>query len=345
MPVFPFEFSIKRTDKRRAERESVYALIHKSMTNLTRAPSARRFSFSPRRLFCSEKRRSRLRAEFFSSSSSSSTFASFPDGDEHTTNDANAPFARETSSVPIEIGAKKNLAIIGGRGCGKSSVCRRLFAHEKRFKLLSLDDLIVYEESKSIPEIVAEHSWRYFREVEFRCCEKAANAFQEFTLIDCGGGICVDLDEETGEEIYSERKVNALKETAMIVYIKRDVDYLASKIAGDANRPSLSETNSFKEIMERRGPWYERAADLTLDGSLESGSGGSNDNKNTNNETTALVKKKKIGKEILRYFYAKAGIEPLDVAGFYEIGGAGSVESLRNAGKNRWISEEDEIRM
>ena len=156
----------------------------------------------------------------------------------------------------------------------------------------------------------------------------------------------MDLDEETGEEIYSERKVNALKETAMIVYIKRDTDYLASKIAGDANRPSLSETNSFKEIMERRGPWYERAADLILDGSLESGSGGSNENnKNTNNETTALVKKKKIGKEILRYFYAKAGVEPLDVAGFYEIGGAGSVESLRNAGKNRWISEEDEIRM
>ena len=48
----------------------------------------------------------------------------------------------------------------------------------------------------------------------------------------------------------------------MVVFIKRDVDYLASKIAGDANRPSLSETNSFKEIMARREPWYERAADL-----------------------------------------------------------------------------------
>ena len=309
------------------------------MTTLTCAPSSRRFSPSWR-VFSSEKRRSTLRAAFFSSSSSIPS----SDGDEHISNQMHSPFARETSNLPI--GSKKNLAIIGGRGCGKSSICRRLFAHDKRFKLLSLDDLIVYEESKSIPELVAENSWQYFREVEFRCCAKAANAFSEFTLIDCGGGICVDLDEETGEEIYSERKVNALKETAMIVYIKRDADYLASKIAGDSNRPTLSETNSFKEIMERRGPWYERAADLILDGSLESGSGGSNENKkNTNNETTALVKKKKIGKEILRYFYAKAGVEPLDVAGFYEIGGAGSVESLRNAGKNRWISEEDEIRM
>jgi len=257
---------------------------------------------------------------------------------------SSSSFATETNDLPI--GAKKNIAIIGGRGCGKSSICRRLFAHDKRFKLMSLDDLIVYEESMSIPEIVSAHSWEYFRDVEYKCCVKAANAFSEFTLIDCGGGICVDLDEN-GEEIYSERKINALKETAMIVFIKRDVDYLASKIAGDANRPSLSATNSFKEIMERRGPWYERAADLILDGSLESGGGDSNNNDrstNANNET-ALVKKKKIGKEILRYFYAKAGVEPLEEAGFYEIGGAGSVESLKKMEKNRWFSEEDEIRM
>jgi shikimate kinase len=257
---------------------------------------------------------------------------------------SSSSFATETNDLPI--GAKKNIAIIGGRGCGKSSICRRLFAHDKRFKLMSLDDLIVYEESMSIPEIVSAHSWEYFRDVEYKCCVKAANAFSEFTLIDCGGGICVDLDEN-GEEIYSERKINALKETAMIVFIKRDVDYLASKIAGDANRPSLSATNSFKEIMERRGPWYERAADLILDGSLESGGGdSSNDNSSTNaNNETALVKKKKIGKEILRYFYAKAGVEPLEEAGFYEIGGPGSVESLKKMEKNRWLSEEDEIRM
>ena len=244
---------------------------------------------------------------------------------------SSSSFARETNDLPL--GAKKNVAIIGGRGCGKSSICRRLLAHDKRFKLMSLDDLIVYEESMSIPEIVSKHSWNYFRDVEYKCCRKAANAFEEFTLIDCGGGICVDLDPETGEEIYSERKINALKETAMVVFIKRDVDYLASKIAGDANRPSLSETNSFKEIMARREPWYERAADLILDGSLESSS---------DKNEMALVKKKKIGKEILRYFYAKADVEPLDVAGFYEIG---SVESLKKVEKNRWLSEEDEIRM
>jgi hypothetical protein len=79
--------------------------------------------------------------------------------------------------------------------------------------------------------------------------------------------------------------------------------------------------------MIRRGPWYERAADLIIDGgSLE-------------NE----LKKKKIGKEILAWFYAKSGLVPLESAGWYEIGGQGTVESLRKS--NRWLSEEDEIRM
>lgn len=109
----------------------------------------------------------------------------------------------------IEIGLKRNLAIIGGRGSGKSSVSRRLFAHDKRFTLLSIDDLIVYEESKSIPEIVSERGWEYFRDLEHKCCEKASRAFKEFALIDCGGGVCADLVD--GVEVYSQRKIDAIK--------------------------------------------------------------------------------------------------------------------------------------
>ena len=36
-----------------------------------------------------------------------------------------------------------------------------------RFKLLCLDDLIVYEAGMSIPEIVDKHGWHYFRDLEF----------------------------------------------------------------------------------------------------------------------------------------------------------------------------------
>merc|ERR1712224_755577 len=71
-------------------------------------------------------------------------------------------FFRQGNQRP-PVGCEKERGHHRRRGCGKSSICRRLLAHDKRFKLMSLDDLIVYEESMSIPEIVSKHSWNYFR--------------------------------------------------------------------------------------------------------------------------------------------------------------------------------------
>ena len=156
-----------------------------------------------------------------------------------------------------------NLALVGGRGSGKSSITRRILRREKRFMLFSLDDLIRYEEGgRTIPQIVDARGWMYFRDVEHEVTHKVG-AFEGRALIDCGGGVVVDLDAE-GNEVFSERKVNALKRRGLIVYLQRDPEYLTQRIAGDANRPSLSETQSFAEIMARRDPWYRRAADYVF---------------------------------------------------------------------------------
>ena len=52
----------------------------------------------------------------------------------------------------------------------------------------------------------------------------------------------------------------ALKATGLVVYIKRDIGYLMENIAGDSNRPDLDAKKSFAEIMERREPYYLKAA-------------------------------------------------------------------------------------
>ena len=54
--------------------------------------------------------------------------------------------------------------------------------------------------------------------------------------------------------------MEALKASGLVVYIKRDVDYLIGRIEGDTNRPDLSASQSFREIMERREPFYQQAA-------------------------------------------------------------------------------------
>ncbi len=169
--------------------------------------------------------------------------------------------ASTTDEDPPEI--RSNLALIGGRGCGKSSVCRRILRRDKRFMLFPLDDLIRYEEKgRTIPEIVETRGWRHFRDVEYKVTKKAS-AFDSRALIDCGGGVIIDLDR-SGEEVFSSRKVNALRRHSKVVYLERDIDYLLGRVADDTNRPSLSESRSFRKIMKRRAPWYRRAADHVI---------------------------------------------------------------------------------
>lgn len=158
----------------------------------------------------------------------------------------------------------RNLALIGGRGCGKSSIAKRLARTNRNFMLFSLDALVRYEAGGlTIPEIVERDGWAGFREREFEVVEKAS-AFESGALIDCGGGVVVDLDA-SGQEIFSHRKVDALRRRSLVVYLQRETDYLIDRISDDSNRPSLSDSSSFHEIMERRDPWYREAADWVLE--------------------------------------------------------------------------------
>ncbi len=89
-------------------------------------------------------------------------------------------------------------------------------------------------------------------------------AFERGALLDCGGGVVVDLDER-GDEKYSERKVARIRRHGLVVYLQRETEYLIGRIADDPDRPPLSDTQSFSDLMTRRDPWYRAAADCVLD--------------------------------------------------------------------------------
>ncbi len=157
-----------------------------------------------------------------------------------------------------------NIVLIGMRGAGKSKISRRLCVKTKR-DVLSTDLLIQYDnDGKSIPQIIEENDgdWRVFRDMEYTIVEKIC-ALDE-NIIDCGGGIIVDVDDD-GNEIFSQRKVDKLRTNGRIIWLKGDIPRLAAKVKGDAKRPSLSETKSAEDIMYRRLPFYEMAADIVID--------------------------------------------------------------------------------
>ncbi|MCW8915812.1 MAG: shikimate kinase [Magnetovibrio sp.] len=157
-----------------------------------------------------------------------------------------------------------NIVIIGMRGAGKSNVSRRLAVLTKR-PVFSTDDMIVYEnKGKSIDDIIADNKgdWHAFRNMEHDTVKKIAN--MDGVIVDCGGGVIVDLDGQ-GKEFYSKRKVNALKKNGTVVWLKGDIKRLVDKVEKKADRPTLDSRTSTEELMNRRLPFYEKAADVVID--------------------------------------------------------------------------------
>lgn len=155
-----------------------------------------------------------------------------------------------------------NLALIGMRGVGKSNVSRRLAFLTKR-PVLSTDLLVEYETGMSIPDYVTHHGWQSFRTRELAVLERIGA--MDRVIVDCGGGVIVDLDPQTGQERFSRRKVAALRDRGPVVWLRGDIDRLAAKTADDPNRPALDAQRDAVEIMRRREPFYAEAADLIVD--------------------------------------------------------------------------------
>ena len=147
-----------------------------------------------------------------------------------------------------------NVVLIGYRGTGKSSVGRILAARLKR-KLVSTDAEVVRRAGQSIPDIVAQHGWEYFRDVESEVCRSLGGRDQ--LVIDTGGGA-----------ILRPQNVEVLKRNGKIFWLTASVESIAARIGRDTQRPSLTGTKSFvdeiADVLRERTPKYQAAADVII---------------------------------------------------------------------------------
>ena len=144
-----------------------------------------------------------------------------------------------------------NIVLIGYRGTGKSTLGRLLAVRLGR-ELVSTDAEIVKRMQHTIPEIVAQQGWDYFRDLESDICRELAGRAQ--LVIDTGGGV-----------ILRAQNVEALKKNGTVFWLTASIETIAKRIGGDNQRPSLTGTKSFvdeiQDVLRERTPKYQAAAD------------------------------------------------------------------------------------
>ncbi len=144
-----------------------------------------------------------------------------------------------------------NIVLIGYRGTGKSTVGKVLATRLGR-ELVSTDKEIVRRAGCSIPEIVKDHGWEHFRDLESKVCRELAE--KDNLVIDTGGGA-----------ILRQQNVDVFKQNGRLFWLTASVETIARRIGGDTQRPSLTRTKSFvdeiQEVLHERTPKYQAAAD------------------------------------------------------------------------------------
>ncbi len=144
-----------------------------------------------------------------------------------------------------------NLVLIGYRGTGKSTVAK-LLAERLHRRVVSMDADIVARAGASIPELVEQHGWEHFRNLESELCRELSA--RDGLIIDAGGGV-----------ILRAQNVEAFKATGVVVWLTAEVTTIVRRIGGDTQRPSLTGTKSFieeiEEVLRERLPKYRAAAD------------------------------------------------------------------------------------
>ncbi len=166
----------------------------------------------------------------------------------------------EDRASSVKSGGKPSIALIGYRGCGKTTVGRAL-AELLGGRHVDTDDLIVQTAGRTIAQIFAEEGEAGFRRRETQAIRiLAANPP---AVLSVGGGAVME-----------ENNVEAIRSIANIVWLTAPVAVLRHRLekdaSGAASRPGLTPLGTLAEIetvLAAREPYYRRAADFTLNAS------------------------------------------------------------------------------
>jgi shikimate kinase len=153
---------------------------------------------------------------------------------------------------------KTNIALVGFMGAGKS-VVGGILSEKLHRPLVELDTVIEQKTGKSIAEIFRQEGEEAFRALEFAALREVAAG--KNLVISCGGGIVLD-----------KTNVALLKTSAIVVYLTASSPVISKRLSNSNGRPLIDSPDRLariKDLTRARKPYYEEAADITVNTSRQ----------------------------------------------------------------------------
>ena len=150
---------------------------------------------------------------------------------------------------------KSSIAIIGFMGVGKT-VVGEVLAKKLNKQFVELDLLVEQKAGKSIPDIFQQDGEIAFRELEIEVTKQVSEHKNQ--VIACGGGL-----------VLNKINIDRLKQDSVVVYLTASPGVILKRVVADGEgRPLLNVTDpsqTIRELLRFRKPFYERAADTKID--------------------------------------------------------------------------------
>lgn len=148
----------------------------------------------------------------------------------------------------------KNIFLIGFMGSGKSALARIIAKQTKR-ALIEMDETIEAEAGITINQIFETYGEAYFRDLETGLISRIVQKGN--CIVSCGGGT-----------VLREENVKYMRSNGVIVYLSATPETIYARVRNSTNRPLLNgnmNVEYIRELMGKRQPIYENAADVVID--------------------------------------------------------------------------------
>lgn len=148
-----------------------------------------------------------------------------------------------------------NIFLIGYRGTGKTTMGKRL-AKRLAMDFIDSDNMVEEREKRKIKDIFAKDGEPYFRGVEKAVFKEIGNLDEK--VVACGGGAILDMDN-----------VSVMRK-GIVILLEADAETIYKRISEsmkNRDRPALTDLPAeaeIKELLEKRKPFYRRAAHYTI---------------------------------------------------------------------------------